>query len=88
MHILQIKIPTDVLIIFENKPTCTSVILGWYNGIGLKSGRVVILGHVSSVGVPKSLKIRFNWSSTSDPGNNGRPALANSDCNAHFNNSF
>jgi hypothetical protein len=62
----------------HKRQTCTRVILGWYIGIGLKSGRVVILGHVSSVGVPKSLNIRFNWSSTSEPGNKGLPALANS----------
>lgn len=52
--------------------------LGWYIGMGLKSGSAVILGQVSSVGVPKSLNIRFNWSSTSEPGNRGRPAFANS----------
>jgi hypothetical protein len=30
------------------------------------------------VGVPSSLNIRFSWSSTSEPGKSGRPALANS----------
>lgn len=53
--------------------------LGWYIGNGLKSGRRFIPGQVSSVGVPRSLKIRLSWSSTSEPGNRGRPALASSE---------
>jgi hypothetical protein len=36
-------------------------------------------GQVTSLGVPRSLNIRFSWSSTSLPGNKGRPALANSE---------
>ena len=44
----------------------------------LYSGSLVILGHVRSVGVPTSLKIRFSCSSTSLPGNSGRPLLASS----------
>ena len=47
-------------------------------GKGLKSGSCVIPGQFSSDGVPNNLKIRFNWSSTSLPGNSGRPAFANS----------
>lgn len=51
----------------------------WYlHGNGLKSANWLTPGHVSSVGVPSNLKIRFNWSSTSDPGNSGRPAFASS----------
>ncbi len=37
-----------------------------------------MLGHVASVGVPTSLNILFSCSSTSLPGNNGRPPLASS----------
>ena len=40
-----------------------------------------MLGHVDSVGVPSSLKMRFSWSSTSLPGKRGRPAFASSASN-------
>ena len=51
---------------------------GWYIGNGLKSGSWDIPDHISSEGVPSSLKILFNWSSTSLPGNKGLPAFASS----------
>ena len=59
--------------------TWDNVIVIGYKAKLLYSGKDPIPGQVSSVGVPSNLKILFNWSSTSLPGNKGRPALANSE---------
>ena len=40
--------------------TCDRVIEGWYIGNCLNSGNWLIPGQVSSVGVPKSLKMRLS----------------------------
>jgi hypothetical protein len=58
--------------------TWAKLVFEWYKGNGLKSGNCVTPGHESSVGVPNSLKILLSWSSTSLPGNRGRPAFASS----------
>lgn len=42
----------------------------------LYSGRLVTPGHVLSLGVPTNLNILLSCSSTSLPGNSGRPPLA------------
>ena len=46
------------------------------NECTLYSGSRPMLGHVLSVGVPTNLNILFSCSSTSLPGNNGRPLFA------------